>query len=178
MNQQSATPKFGAGQSGKSRHGTSAPEVQAITNAAVPHSEEMRKRMLKYSITMGIRMVCLAAIFVFDGWYKLIPIVGAVVLPWVAVILANGGSDINHQENVDLLNEAPMYAVTGANTAEDDDVASPGDIIAGEIVPDDEDVAEGSAQPESAQPEANAAKGTARKPQPDNHTKVADHGHF
>lgn len=140
MNQQSATPKFGAGRRSKYRHGTSTPDVQAITNAAVPHSEEMHHRMVKYATTMGIRMVCLAAIFVFDGWFKLIPIIGAVVLPWVAVILANGGADINHQENVELLDEAPLYAVEGSET--DADLPGPGDIVAGEIVPDEEAVEE------------------------------------
>ena len=136
MNQQAATPKSGAGRRSKYRHGSSTPEVQAITNAAAPHSEEMHQRMVKYAITMGIRMVCLAAIFVFDGWFKLIPIIGAVVLPWVAVIIANGGADISHQEAVELLDEAPLYEVTGpGHNAED---LSPGDILAGEIVPDEE----------------------------------------
>ena len=73
--------------------------------------------MVKYAITMGIRMVCLASIFLFDGWYKLIPVIGAVLLPWVAVVIANGGADIVHRETVDLLDEAPMYAVAPADPA-------------------------------------------------------------
>ncbi|MDO5753845.1 DUF3099 domain-containing protein [Arthrobacter sp.] len=137
MNQQSATPKFGARRRGKYRHRSTAPEVQAITNAAAPHSEEMHHRLVKYSITMGIRMVCLGAIFVFDGWFKIIPVVGAVVLPWVAVILANGGADIYHQETVELLDEAPMYALNGSEEATDDDDCPPSDILTGEIVPDE-----------------------------------------
>ena len=137
MKQQSATPKFGARRRSKYRHRSTAPEVQAITNAAAPHSEEMHHRLVKYSITMGIRMVCFVAIFVFDGWFKIIPIVGAVVLPWVAVILANGGADIYHQETVELLDEAPLYALNGTEETTDGDDSAPGDIVTGEIVPDE-----------------------------------------
>ncbi|MHA7269033.1 DUF3099 domain-containing protein [Arthrobacter sp. HLT1-20] len=134
MKEQSATPMFGAGRRSKFRHGAPAADVPAITNAAVAHSDEMRKRMVKYATAMGIRMVCLASIFVFDGWFKIIPVIGAVILPWVAVVIANGGSDIAHQDTVDLLDDAPMYAVdAGADAAED---AAAHEVLAGEIVPD------------------------------------------
>ncbi|MGO2539881.1 MAG: DUF3099 domain-containing protein [Specibacter sp.] len=136
MKDQSATPKSGAGRRSKYRHGAPAGNVQAITNAAVSHSEEMHSRMVKYAVTMGIRMVCLAAIFVFDGWFKLIPVIGAVVLPWVAVVIANGGADIVHQETVELLDEAPMYAVAGGEPAPGD-AAEADDVLPGEIVPDE-----------------------------------------
>lgn len=135
MKDQSATPNSGAGRRGRFSH-TAAPEVTAITNAVVPHSEEMRQRMIKYSVTMGIRMVCLALIFVFDGWFKIIPVAGAVILPWVAVMIANGGADINHQETVDLLDEAPMYALTPGETDTDDDGSPSVDILTGELVPE------------------------------------------
>ncbi len=65
-------------------------EVHSITDAAAAHSEEMRQRMIKYAVAMGIRMVCLILIFVVDGWLKILPIIGAVFLPWFAVIIANG----------------------------------------------------------------------------------------
>ncbi|MGP9502312.1 DUF3099 domain-containing protein [Specibacter sp. AOP5-B1-6] len=136
MKDQSATPKSGAGRRSKYRHGAPAGNVQAITNAAVSHSEEMHSRMVKYAVTMGIRMVCLAAIFVFDGWFKLIPVIGAVVLPWVAVVIANGGADIVHQETVELLDEAPMYAVAGGEPGPGGS-AEADDVLPGEIVPDE-----------------------------------------
>lgn len=148
MKQQSAMPNFGAG--GRSRRPRKAPpeEVVSITNAAEAHSEEMRHRMVKYAITMGIRMVCLAAIFLFDGWYKLIPVVGAVVLPWVAVVIANGGSDITHRETVDLLDEAPRYAVTDGLEGAADGSPAEGEVLTGEIVPDTADETETGQQEE------------------------------
>jgi hypothetical protein len=51
--------------------------------------EERNARMMKYSIAMGIRMVCIAACFVAPGWWLLIPALGAIVLPYFAVIAAN-----------------------------------------------------------------------------------------
>ena len=61
-------------------------EVHSITDAAGAHSEDMRQRMIKYALAMGIRMVCLILIFVVDGWLKIIAVAGAVFLPWIAVI--------------------------------------------------------------------------------------------
>jgi hypothetical protein len=51
--------------------------------------EERRERMIKYAAAMGVRLVCIAACFVVTGWWMLIPAIGAVVLPYFAVIAAN-----------------------------------------------------------------------------------------
>lgn len=155
MKEQSATPKFGAARRSKYRQRASAVEVPTITNATRAHSDEMRQRMIKYAVTMGIRMVCLGAIFLFDGWYMLIPVVGAVLLPWVAVVIANGAADVNHQETVELLDAAPLYEVAGGEAETDDDEAPLGDILTGEIVPDEDDIFEGTAS------QNDAADGTA-----------------
>lgn len=48
--------------------------------------------MTKYLIAMGIRLVCLVLVFVVPGWWTVLPILGAVVLPYVAMIVANVGS--------------------------------------------------------------------------------------
>jgi hypothetical protein len=42
---------------------------------------------------MGFRTVCfIAAIFAADGWWRWVLIVAALVLPYVAVVMANAGS--------------------------------------------------------------------------------------
>src|SRR5215218_2166312 len=81
-------------------------QVHSITDAATAHSEEMRQRMIKYAVAMGIRMVCLILIFVVDGWFRIIPVAGAVFLPWIAVVIANG-SDKAEVHSELLLDEAP-----------------------------------------------------------------------
>jgi hypothetical protein len=45
--------------------------------------------MLKYSLAMGVRLVCIGACFFTPGWWLLAPALGAVLLPYFAVVLAN-----------------------------------------------------------------------------------------
>lgn len=82
-------------------------EVHSITDAAEAHSADMHKRMVKYALAMGIRMVCLILVFVVDGWFKLLPVAGAVFLPWIAVVIANG-SDLAEGHSDLLLDSAPL----------------------------------------------------------------------
>lgn len=121
MKDQTTTPSPGAGHRKRYRHAAAVPEVQSITNAAEAHSQEMHARLVKYATTMGIRMVCIGLIFAFDGWYRLVPMVGAVVLPWIAVVIANGGADTSHQETASLLDEAPRFELSGNPPADGDD---------------------------------------------------------
>lgn len=67
-------------------------QPQSIT--ALPESPEVdrRRRMARYAIAMSIRLVCVIACLFVQGWWLLLPILGAVVLPYVAVVLANVGS--------------------------------------------------------------------------------------
>jgi len=83
--------------------------------------------MIKYAIAMGIRMVCLILIFVVDGWFKVIPVIGAVFLPWVAVVIANG-SDRAESHSDSLLDHVPL----GELDAPAAGPAAPGDNAAGE----------------------------------------------
>jgi hypothetical protein len=65
-------------------------QVFLVTSARQAHSEEMSGRTQRYLISMGIRTVCLVlAIFVASGILRWVFVGAAVVLPWVAVILAN-----------------------------------------------------------------------------------------
>jgi len=48
--------------------------------------------MRAYSMAMSIRMACFILVFFVPGYWKLIFGIGAVVLPYVAVVLANVGS--------------------------------------------------------------------------------------
>lgn len=48
--------------------------------------------MIKYSIAMGIRMICIVALLFVHGWWLLVAAIGAIVLPYFAVVIANVGS--------------------------------------------------------------------------------------
>lgn len=106
-------------QQGGGRHHRSAQdaEVVSITDAGAAHSDEIRSRMIKYAVAMGIRMVCLGLLFVLDGWFKLIAVAGAVFLPWFAVIIANGGDKAETPS--DHLIGMPLQAALPAEPTED-----------------------------------------------------------
>lgn len=62
-----------------------------------PRAEELARRTRRYLIQMGIRIVCfLGAVSTWGRipvWLSWLLLVGAVVLPYIAVILANAGSE-------------------------------------------------------------------------------------
>lgn len=113
------------------------PEVHNISDAREAHSDEMRQRMIKYSLSMGIRMVCLILVFVVDGWLQWVMIAGAVFLPYFAVIIANGGSDTSNITHSDALLDrppAPELEASAPSGAEEGQVT-----LQGEVVPDPAD---------------------------------------
>jgi Flp pilus assembly protein TadB len=62
-----------------------------ITGAPQSPRAELQYRQKRYAITMGIRVVCLILVAVFHSTIWLWPIfaLGAIALPWIAVLLAN-----------------------------------------------------------------------------------------
>ncbi len=75
------------------QHGP-AGEVQSITNAPERLADDQTRRLTRYLVQMGIRVVCiLAAVLFADSWLFWVFVVGAVVLPYSAVIFANAGRD-------------------------------------------------------------------------------------
>jgi hypothetical protein len=48
--------------------------------------------MIKYTVAMGIRLACIGACFLVSGWWLLIPALGAIILPYFAVVLANSAT--------------------------------------------------------------------------------------
>lgn len=60
-------------------------------------SEDIAYRQHRYLIMMAIRTICLAvAVVLFVnhlGWLTAIPAVGAIIIPYFAVVFANGGRE-------------------------------------------------------------------------------------
>ncbi|MFC3687575.1 DUF3099 domain-containing protein [Aquipuribacter hungaricus] len=68
--------------------------VQSITSARAPHSEDVARRMKAYAVSMGVRTLCvIGLVVVFPHWSAWLFVPGAVVLPYVAVLLANAGRE-------------------------------------------------------------------------------------
>ncbi|GAA4683430.1 DUF3099 domain-containing protein [Frondihabitans cladoniiphilus] len=70
----------------------------AITSLPPSAADDRHGRMMRYLIAMLIRMVCIILCFPLPGWWKILPAIGAVVLPYVAVVLANVGQDTKGAE--------------------------------------------------------------------------------
>ena len=117
---------------------SSDPEVHSITDAATAHSEDMRQRMIKYSLAMGIRMVCIILIFVVDGWFKIIAVAGAVFLPWIAVVIANG-SDMAEAHSDALLDDVATPEIEGSQQPAAEEPEEPVTVLQGELVDDEPD---------------------------------------
>jgi Protein of unknown function (DUF3099) len=68
-----------------------------VTEARPGLSSDIAYRERRYLIMMGIRTVCfITALLMFVnhlGWLTAIPAVGALVIPYFAVIFANGGRE-------------------------------------------------------------------------------------
>jgi hypothetical protein len=74
--------------------------VHLVTQARRSLSDDIAYRQRRYLLMMGIRAVCFAAavlMFVNHlGWLAAIPAVGAIFIPYFAVVFANGGREPNN----------------------------------------------------------------------------------
>jgi hypothetical protein len=82
---------------GSAGHGR---QVHLVTQARKPMSEDIAFRQRRYLIMMGIRAVCfVVAVVMFVnhlGWLSAFPIVLAILIPYFAVVFANGGREPNN----------------------------------------------------------------------------------
>jgi hypothetical protein len=98
--------------------------VISITSAPEPLADDLARRTRRYLLQMGIRTLCFVLAVVLWGvvptWVSLLFIVGAVVLPYVAVLFANAG-----RERVE---RAPTYLDPRAIGARPEDRTDPDDL--------------------------------------------------
>jgi Protein of unknown function (DUF3099) len=82
------------GSSGSHGHGQ---QVHLVTRARRSKSDDIAYRQRRYLLMMGIRTVCFViAVVLFVnhfGWLAAIPAVGAIFIPYFAVVFANGGRE-------------------------------------------------------------------------------------
>lgn len=64
-----------------------------ITAAAEPLDADIARRSRSYLAQMSLRVVCFLGAVVVDHWTRWLLVLGAVVLPYVAVVLANAGRE-------------------------------------------------------------------------------------
>jgi DUF3099 family protein len=74
--------------------------VHTVTQARRSLSDDISYRQRRYLLMMGIRAACFViAVVMFVnhlGWLTVIPAVGAIAIPYFAVVFANGGREPNN----------------------------------------------------------------------------------
>ena len=79
------------------RHSGRPPSVHTVTQARRSLSDDIAYRQRRYLLMMGIRALCFViAVVLFVnhfGWLAAIPAVGAIFIPYFAVVFANGGRE-------------------------------------------------------------------------------------
>jgi len=68
-------------------------QVYQITNAQVALSVDQSARTKRYLWSMAIRTFCFLGAVFTDGWLRWVLVVGAVALPYLAVVVANAGRE-------------------------------------------------------------------------------------
>lgn len=66
---------------------------QSITSLPLSPEEERRRRMIKYTIAMSVRVLCIVAMLFAHGWWLAVCAAGAILLPYFAVVIANVHAD-------------------------------------------------------------------------------------
>lgn len=68
-------------------------EAVRITTAASSRKDDISARQRRYVVSMAIRTLCfVAAVAVGPGWPRWVLVAAAVLLPYVAVVMANAAS--------------------------------------------------------------------------------------
>ncbi len=91
-------------------------EVFTITDAQRPLSIEQSGRTRRYLISMGIRTACVLGAIVVPGWPRWFLIAGAVILPYLAVVVANAGRE-NDEPGESGVTEQARFALPAPGTA-------------------------------------------------------------
>ena len=110
----------------RSRGAAGTDKVARITSAAVPLTDDVAQRTRRYLIQMSIRVVCFVAAVAIDHWTRWVLLVGAVVLPYIAVVLANAGHDRSSSDPGTFLPPAVPRALPSAGPVPDPGPPRPG----------------------------------------------------
>ena len=93
------------------RHDRSAQPVTLVTTAGRSHSDDINLRQRRYVMTQSVRILCvlLAAFLPVPVEWKGLLIVGAVLLPWFGVVMANAGPTVGRSRTSALVDRpAPV----------------------------------------------------------------------
>ncbi len=73
---------------------------QSVTSLSISPEEERKRRMIRYTVAMSIRVVCLVLGMVVQGWLMWLFFAGAILLPYFAVVLANDNGGAGNEKKL------------------------------------------------------------------------------
>ncbi len=85
--------------------------VYQITSARPGVRDDVDSRTRRYLISMGVRTACFLGAVAAGGWLRWVLFAGALVLPYLAVVLANGGRE--RIEDATAFHDPDVQAITG-----------------------------------------------------------------
>src|SRR6478752_3904445 len=91
---------------------SSKPEIYSITGARSGLTQDVSDRTRRYLISMSIRTACFIGAVVAHGPLRWILFVGALVLPYIAVVMANAGRESGTGEGPDAVTPEENRALT------------------------------------------------------------------
>jgi len=92
----------------------------SITELPPSPEAERRGRMIRYAVTMGIRAVCIVLVVVIPDWWRVFPAIGAIVLPYFAVVIAN---NVSRRVSDPVARPGALVRATPAPPRRDEDAA-------------------------------------------------------
>ena len=114
----------------RSRHHARRDQAHLVTEARQSRAAEIGQRERRYLVMMGIRVVCFVITVILflahAGWLIVIPAIGAIALPYFAVVVANtrrpGGAESfrPYQPNLPERYVPPAGEATGGEAADQD----------------------------------------------------------
>jgi hypothetical protein len=75
-------------------------KIQSITNVGSGLTIDQAARQKRYFISMMIRTVCFVLTVILPSPYRWVALIGALTLPYIAVIAANAGRETIKREAV------------------------------------------------------------------------------
>lgn len=68
-------------------------QVHSVTGVRQSLTDDIRGRQRRYAMSMAIRTACFLAAIATDGVLRWVLFTAALILPYIAVVLANGGRE-------------------------------------------------------------------------------------
>lgn len=88
------------------------PEVYRITTVGTSASAEQRSRTRRYLASMAIRTLCFLGAVVAPSPWRWVLVVGAVILPYIAVVMANATRRGSRPSELEIVVRPDTAAIT------------------------------------------------------------------